>query len=309
MTFIESGTEILLAQFKANPMPKIETMPADQARMMFTAMGLMVERPAPPVARKEMIGVPGPAGTIACRLYDPRPQDTASRPVLMYFHGGGWVIGDLESHDSICSTLANELAMTVIAVDYRLAPEHRFPGAVEDCVAATLWAAASPGVIGHPVGGILVAGDSAGGNLAAVVSQQLKGEVRFLAQFLIYPSTDMAWTGGSMETLAEGFVLEKGTMDWFMAQYIPAGMTYADPRLSPLRGDLSGLPPAVVMTAGLDPLRDQGRAYAQALKAAGVPVVYHELDGHVHGCFNMRQVVPAAHDGLLACLADLKALL
>lgn len=309
MTFIEASTKALLAMMAAAPTPKVYELDPAQTRMMYRTLAAMVERPAPPLARKETLRITGRGGAIALRLYDPDPKVTTARPVMMYFHGGGWVIGDLDSHDSLCATLARELSMRVVAVDYRLAPEHPFPAAVDDCEDAVQWVAGSPPELGGPVSAFILAGDSAGGNLAAVLAQQAAWPVPVAAQLLLYPVTDFQATGGSMLLYATGYVLEKTAMEWFLDQYAPLGLDRADPRLSPLNGALAGVAPAVVVTAGLDPLQDQGSAYARALEEAGVTVIHRHLPGHVHGCFTMRQAIPAAQDVLLACLSDLKALL
>ncbi|MEX6723283.1 alpha/beta hydrolase [Parapedomonas caeni] len=304
-------TRMLLDQLKAMAGPKIRDLPADMARQMYRAMGQLTERPAPTLASISDVKVPTEAGPVPARLYVPLGADRPS-PLLIFFHGGGWVIGDLESHHSLCAEIAQQMGLRLLSVDYRLAPEHSFPAAHDDCLAVARWVATSPKVLGAAVEGLVLAGDSAGGNLAAAVSLLLRGDAsaRVRAQFLIYPAVDMVEEWGSMAAFAEGFLLEKGDMDYFAASYLPKGEARADVRVSPLRADdFAGLPPTVLFVAGLDPLRDQGRAYGEKLKAAGVPLRYHEADGQIHGCFNMRLAIASAQTQLTACLGDLKALL
>jgi acetyl esterase len=195
----------------------------------------------------------------------------------------------------------------VVSVDYRLAPEHPFPAATEDCLAVTRWVAGSPAAIGHNVTGQILAGDSAGGNLAAAVSRDLAREVPLLAQWLIYPGTDMAASGGSMDAFAEGFLLTREAMVWFMDHYKPdPGHKWA----SPLHAEeWDGLPPALVFTCSLDPLRDQGRAYAARLVETGHRVVFREARGQIHGCMQIRGGIPSGQDDLMAQLRDLQALI
>jgi acetyl esterase len=277
--------------------------------MMMRAMGQITERPRGELAEVKELTIAGPHGhQIPARLYR-ASLSNAPAPLLIYYHGGGWVIGDLETHDPLCAEIARVLGMTVLSVDYRLAPEHRFPAATEDCLAVTEWAAKSPAEIGHKVTGIVPAGDSAGGNLAAVVAQQLHGRLAcpILAQWLIYPGVDMTALDGSMDEFAEGYLLTKGAMLWFMEHYAPEPLhAYA----SPLHQDaFHGQPPAMVFVCGLDPLRDQGRAYAAKLISHGVRTIFREADGQIHGCLNLRQALPSAQADLLACLKDLRVLI
>jgi acetyl esterase len=303
MTYIHPQADAFLTQLKAIGGPKIREIGAVAGRQMYAAMKGMFERPAPDMAQRTDMDTAG----VPVRLYVPHGAATTT-PVLVYFHGGGWVIGDLESHDSLCAALADELKIPVVATDYRLAPEHPFPAAFDDCEAVARWVAESPGALGLTVTGLVLAGDSAGGNLAAAVAQALAprpAAVPVKAQFLIYPGVDMTATGGSLDEFATGYLLERADMDWFQDAYVPKDQQ-SDVRASPLLGTLAGQPPAVIVTCGLDPLRDQGRAYAARLIEAGVRVSYHEAAGHVHGAFSMRGVIPAMHDALLTCLADLK---
>jgi len=227
---------------------------------------------------------------VAVRLY--RPARPAPAPVLMYFHGGGWVTGDLDTHDGSCRLLADVTRCVVVAVDYRLAPEHPFPAAVVDAVAAYEWVQRNAAELGVQTGRVGVMGDSAGGNLAAVVAQQTHGAQNDVpepvAQCLVYPALDAHLAQPSIDTFSEGFVLTRDDMVWFRGHYLPERESWDDVRASPLLApDLAGLAPAAVFTAGFDPLRDEGRAYADALAGAGVPVQYRCYDDLVHGFFGM----------------------
>jgi acetyl esterase/lipase len=239
------------------------------------------------------VAIPGPAGMIPARLYEPPGIGLEHRPLIVYFHGGGWVIGDLDTHDSVCRFLAANAAAAVLSVGYRLAPEHPFPAAVEDAFAAFRWAAAENARLGVDPGRIAVAGDSAGGNLAAAVALLARdGEGPSPAmQVLIYPVTDAVGGQRSRGTFADGFLLTKTDMDWFEGHYLPADTDKADPRVSVLRAaDLSGLPPAYVTTAGFDPLRDEGEDYAARMREAGVSVALRRHPGLIHGFAHMTEV-------------------
>jgi acetyl esterase len=237
----------------------------------------------------------GPAGPIPLRLY--RGQGVAKdgpQPALVFFHGGGWVIGDLESHDQVCRALANATPCIVVSVDYRLAPEHKFPAAAEDAIAATQWIATNAARLGIDAGRLGVGGDSAGGNLAAVVALGARDRdgPRLAFQLLVYPAADMRMDWPSAERHAQQLPLTRAAMDWFIAHYLRSAADEADWRASPLRASsLKGLPPALIVTAGFDPLCDEGEAYAKALRAAGVPVVHQLFEGQIHGFLTMGRVV------------------
>ena len=312
MPFVRPDVQNILTMLAAQPGPPMhETSPAD-ARAMMATMGGFAERPRVDLAMVKDLTLPSPHGhTIPARLYrNSLAADPA--PVLLFFHGGGWVIGDIPIYDSLCAEISSVLNMTVLSVDYRLAPEHRFPAATEDCLAAAAWLAASPAEIGHKVTGLIPAGDSAGGNLAAVISQELahKLPVPILAQWLIYPGVDMTADKGSMVDFADGYLLTADSMAWFTAHYMPEGSDLKHPRASPIHAEsLAGQPPTLVFTCGLDPLRDQGRAYAGRLIADGVRTIFREADGQIHGSATLRAVIPSAQDDLHACLRDLKILI
>ncbi|MDT7693685.1 MAG: acetyl esterase [Pseudonocardiales bacterium] len=239
--------------------------------------------------------VPGPAGEIPVRVYTPAGEGPL--PVVVYFHGGGWVIGDLEVVDQPCRQLASAAGAIVVSVDYRLAPEHRYPAAFDDSYAATVWVGAHAAEIGGDPARLAVAGDSAGGNLAAAVALAARdrGGPELAAQLLIYPVTDFNFGTASYQDNREGYLLTKGSMQWFWAHYLGAQDLDKDPYACPLRADsLVGLPPAYVATSEYDPLRDEGEAYARRLEEAGVAVTAKRFDGMLHGFFWMLAAVPSA---------------
>ena len=306
---LDVNVRALLDQMKAAALPKLWELapPAARAAMKSRLLGGKES----PIGKIENVGIPGPAGDIAVRVYTPLDAKDAMLPGLVFFHGGGFVIGDLDTHDDLCRCLANGSGCRVVAVDYRLAPEHPFPAAVEDCWAAMKWIAEHASDFGI-AGPIAVGGDSAGGNLAAVVAQLAKSEgPRIAFQLLIYPVTQL---GGpempSMQENAKGYFLERESMQWFTRMYCPDAAQRSDPRLSPLIAkDLSGLPPAYVATAGFDPLRDEGKAYADKLDAAGVPVTHVNYPGMIHGFFSLRGLIPKAREAVAASAAAVRAAL
>ncbi len=316
MPYVRPDVQALLAMLAAQPGPQMNEVEPAVARQMYIAMAQLADPPRGELAEVKDLAIPGHASEghsghpIPARLYRPNTHITPA-PVLLFFHGGGWVIGDLDTHDSACAEIARGLNMTVVSVDYRLAPEHRFPAAAEDCLAATRWLANSPGEIGHAVSGIIPAGDSAGGNLAAIVSQQLNHTlpVPILAQWLIYPGVDMTAETGSMQDFAEGYLLTRASMEWFTAHYISDASELVSPLASPIFSDLANQPPTLVFTCGLDPLRDQGRAYAAKLVTAGVRTLFREAEGQVHGSLTLRAGIPSAQDDLHANLRALKLLI
>ncbi len=233
--------------------------------------------------------IPGPAGELALRVYR-RFGSAAAAPAIVYLHGGGWVSGDLDTHDGTCRLLANVTGCVVAAVDYRLAPEHRFPAAVEDAVAAYVWVHEHAGELSIAPGRVGVMGDSAGGNLSAVLALEARGLTvpPPVAQGLVYPAVDLEFRFPSHQTVGSGFGLDRTAMEWFRSQYVPAPDDWRSPRVAPIcAADLSGLAPALVVTAGFDPLRDEGKAYADALAAAGVAVRYRCYDDMIHGFFGI----------------------
>ncbi|MBV8977498.1 MAG: alpha/beta hydrolase [Alphaproteobacteria bacterium] len=303
---LDVSVRALLDQMKAAALPKLWELGPQAARAAMRSR--LLGGKDTPIGGIENRSVPGPAQAIPVRVYTPIGAE-GPLPGFIFFHGGGFVIGDLETHDDLCRTLANGSMCRVVSVDYRLAPECPFPAAVEDCWAATQWICAHADDFGI-AGPIAIGGDSAGGNLAAVVTQLARANGPDLAfQLLIYPVTQL---GGpdtpSMKQNAKGYFLERDSMRWFTRLYCPDASRLGDPRLSPLLApDLSGLPPAYVVTAGFDPLRDEGKAYADKLDAAGVPVTYVNYPGMVHGFFSMRGLVPKAREAIAAAAAAVHA--
>jgi acetyl esterase len=274
----------------------LDTMAPPAARAEIRRVARLAAAGAPAVARVRPLTIPGPGGPVAARLWVPR-EDGRLRGLVVYYHGGGWVVGDLDTHDGVCRFLACEADVGVLAPECRLAPEHRFPAAVEDALAAFRWAAAEAAALGFDPARVAVAGDSAGGNLAAVVSQLSvrQGGPRPALQLLIYPVTDLSTRHPSYDLFADGFFLTAGEMAWYRGHYLPDDAAARDPRASPLlASDLAGLPPAIVLTAGFDVLRDEGEAYARRLEAAGVEVELRRHVGLVHGFANATTVLPSA---------------
>jgi acetyl esterase len=272
--------------------PPFEEMTVEQAREAILGMRELAGPPEE-VAKVEDRTIPGPSGVqIPFRIYTPSGQGPL--PVLAYFHGGGWVIGNLETVDAPCRALANGAGCVVVSVDYRLAPEHTFPAAAEDCYAATRWVAEHAAELGGDPRRIAVGGDSAGGNLAAVVSLMARdrGGPALVFQLLVYPVTDYSYDTPSYQENAEGYLLTRGAMVWFWDHYLSGGQDGRHPHASPLRAEsLANLPPALVITAEYDPLRDEGEAYAKRLEQAGVPVTLTRYPGMIHGFFQMGGVL------------------
>ncbi len=265
-------------------LPAFETMDAALQREIFDAEN--PDAPEPPaVHSSEDRQIPGPGGDIGIRIY--RPSADEGKPVVVYMHGGGWVLGTLGSHDGICRAIANAADACVVAIDYRRSPEHPFPACFDDCVAGLAWVAANAAEFGGDSSRLAVAGDSAGGNLAAAAAIWARdtGESSVVAQVLIYPATNLADpVTGSYTENADGYLLTQGWMDWFIDQYVPNTADRSDHRASPaLASSHAGLAPAIVFTAEFDPLRDDGKAYAAQLTAAGVPTTYSNYEGQIHG--------------------------
>ena len=249
-----------------------------------------------------------PGGEIPLRVYT--PAGAGPFPLLVYFHGGGWVIGSIETHDAICRTLTNAAGCVTVSVDYRLAPEHTFPAAIDDAYAATEWTAANAAELGGTSSAIAVGGDSAGGNLAAVVAQMARDRdgPALAYQVLVYPITDCVFDRPSYAADATGYLLTKETMAWFWDHYVPDEADRTNPLVSPLRAkDLSGLPPALIITAEFDPLRDEGEAYASRLRDAGVAVDTNRYDNMTHGFIQMGGMLEEARAALAEAASGLRA--
>ena len=287
-----------------------EGVPVETARRnRLLEAEVVAERPRIEMARVEAMEIPGPAGTIPARRYVPHGAPPESAPLLVYFHGGGWVIGDLDTHDAPCRFLAANSGIQVLAIDYRLAPEHPFPAAPEDAIAAYAWASANAAELGCDPARIAVGGDSAGANLAAVTSLQAR-DARLTPpamQLLIYPVAVADEEMPSRHTCGEGFLLSRPDMDFFEGHYLPEGVDRGDPRVSILRAaDLGGLPPAYLAIAGFDPLRDEGVAFAERLREAGVPVSLRLHPGLVHTFANLTAICPTARQAMLEAVGALR---
>ena len=279
-----------------------EKTPAE-ARIDFKRFCQFADPHVAAIGKTEDIKVPGPAGPLALRIYTPVAAGGAALPAIVYLHGGGFVVGDLDCYDGLCRTLANESGCRLISVDYRLAPEHPFPAAVDDCFAAFHWVETNAPDISVDPNRLAVAGDSAGGNLAAAVclmAKQNKSKPQIAYQLLIYPDTRVGRTP-SKRPFASGYFLDNRTIERFHSYYVPAGVDPADPRLSPVEAkDVSGLPPAYIVTAGFDPLREEGIAYAEKLKRAGVAVMQVDYPTMIHGFFSMQGLIPMASEAIAA---------
>jgi acetyl esterase len=273
----------ILELFESMGVPDPATVTPEELR---AAMVMPPPEHPTPVARVEARELPGPAGTITTRVFYP---GIANAPILLYFHGGGWVVGDVSSHDEVCRQLCAGANAIVISVNYRLAPETPFPGGLEDCYAATQWAAEHAADLGGDSARVAVGGDSAGGNLAAAVCllARERGGPALRHQLLIYPVTDSNFERPSYRDNADGYLLTRGMMQWFWQQYLEDPGQADNPLAAPLHADLAGLPAATVITAGFDPLRDEGQAFAAKLEASGVAVEHLEFKGMIHGFVSM----------------------
>lgn len=306
--FVRPDVAMFLQLLNSVEGPKMHEVSAPESREMMRAMLPMFEAPLGELAVHRDISIPAPHGSIPARLYDARDART-SGPVMVFFHGGGFVIGDLDTHGPYCAEAARQLDMPVVSVDYRLAPEHPFPAPSDDCETAARWVASSPAELGMAVTGLLLSGDSAGGNLTIVTAMALRdapAAVPVILQHPIYPVVSSHNDWPSMRDFAEGHLLTRDGMDWFMEAY---QADPADRRGSPLDFDQTGMPPSVVTTASLDPLRDQGIAYVARLRADGVPTSYVSADGNIHGHIGLRLATPSSVDDVRANLDAVKAML
>ncbi len=309
----DPGTRAVLDMVEKSGAPSMHTLSPEEARLGMRAGGEVLDFAPPQIADVLNRTIPGPAGEIAVRCY--YPTSVKDLPVLLYFHGGGFVIGDLDTHDNICRALCLAGDCIVMSVDYRLAPEHPYPGAVEDAIAAFDWLCLHAAEIGADSSRLAVGGDSAGGTLAAVVAlharEQNNSTLR--VQLLLYPVVDHGMEYPSHREHADTYPITKPVLDWFWTQYFAGDAaatheTRLHPWSSPLRAQShAGLAPAYVLTAGLDPLRDEGAAYAERLGASGVETFYQCAMGAVHGFLRMGKLVPATHDALAAAGGFLRA--
>ncbi len=304
---------VLLDLIEKSGLPPIHRVSVEQARAMGRGRREVLQPSPPKVALVRELKVRGPQGATPLRYYRPAgTRSTARLPVLVYFHGGGWVIGDLHTYDTLCRQLANLSGCALVSVGYRLAPEHRYPAAVEDCLAATRWVRAQATRLGLDRERLAVGGDSAGGNLAAVVALEAReaGDLPIALQLLIYPMTDMHCATPSQREHAQGYLLTREGIDYFIGHYIPDRGMWGEWRASPLlHPDLSGLPPALVLTAGFDPLRDEGALYAQRLTAAGVAATYVCFPRQIHGFVLMGRIIDEANTAVALCAGELRRVL
>ncbi|MFM2052531.1 MAG: hypothetical protein RL456_568 [Pseudomonadota bacterium] len=305
---LDPQARALMDLVAARGIPPTHRMTPDEARSLFRDRRGYTQPVPPAVAEVRELAVPGPGGPVGARLVRPAGL-AAPAPVLVYFHGGGWTIGDLDTHDTLCRELAVQAGCLVVSVDYRLGPEHRFPAAVDDALAATRWVRDHAAELGADPARLAVGGDSAGGNLAAVVAIAARdaGDLPVAFQLLIYPATDMRATAASHVTCGQGYMLTADAIAYYRGHYIPDPAQWDDWRASPLRRpDLQGLPPALVLTAGFDPLRDEGRAYADRLSEAGNRAQYVCFERQIHGFITMGRVIDEANTAVALCAQALR---
>ncbi|PAX08491.1 alpha/beta hydrolase [Sphingomonas lenta] len=304
--FVRPDVRQFLNYLNALPGPKTHELEPPAARAVYRAMKDVADPPLGELALTRDFTILGPAGGVPARLFDAR-ETREPGPVVVFFHGGGFVIGDIDTHASLCAEMARVLGLPVVSVDYRLAPEHRWPAAPDDCEAAARWVAAGPAELGRKVTSLVLCGDSAGGTLAIVTAMALRDQpaaAPVIVQAPIYPAADPLSDHPSFTDFSEGYLLTRASMDWFADAYA-ADLQHM--RGNPMAGSLKGLPPAVVITASLDPLRDQGRAYAAALIREGVPVTYREAVGNIHGFVTLRKAIPSSAGDVAGYLSALKA--
>jgi acetyl esterase len=305
---VRPDVRTFLDYVNALPGQKAYQLPLADARNMLHASRHVADAPVGELAVIRDLVMEGPGGPLKLRLYDAR-ESRRPGPLMVFYHGGGFVLGDLDTHEPFCAEIARQMDRPVVAVDYRLAPEHPFPAGVEDAIAATRWLAGSPPELEREVTGLIPFGDSAGGNFTIVVTLALRDEaaaVPVLAQWPIYPAGHPTKHYASREQFAEDYLLSGGSMEWFDRCYAP---DRKDWRYDPLAKSQAGMPPTLVITAGLDPIRDQGRAYAAACVEAGVDTIYIEAAGTVHGFMNLRRAIPSTAGDIARCVAALKLLM
>lgn len=303
---VDPQVQYLLDMMKSMNTPEIQNQSVEEARQGYALLAQLGGEPEQ-VHKVEDRTVPGRMGEIPVRIYTPEGQ--GPHPVLIFFHGGGWVIGDIAGYDTVCRQLTNRTPCIVISVEYRLAPEHPFPAAPEDCYAATKWVADNAASFNGDPTRLAVGGDSAGGNLSAVISLMARDEggPKLALQVLIYPATDYIEprTQSSIDN-GQGYLLTYDSMVWFSNHYLKPGFDRDDWRAFPLRAkDLHGLPPALIITAEYDPLRDEGEQYAERLREAGVPVQLSRYDSMIHGFISMAGMVSRTNDAINECAAAL----
>jgi acetyl esterase len=305
---LDPQARAVLDRLAAAGIPPTHQLSVSEARRALVARRALTSGQAEPIARVEERMIPGLAGDLRLRVY--APVASGRLPVLVYFHGGGWVIGSLDTHDSICRGLANAAGCLLVSVDYRLAPEHKFPAAAEDAYAATVWVADNATMLEADGARLAIGGDSAGGNLAAVVALMARDRAgpAITHQLLLYPVTDYSFDTLSYRENADGYGLSRDDMVWFWRHYLSVEAEGEHPYASPLKtDDLSGLPPVLVITAEFDPLRDEGQAYAARLGAAGVRVASTCYPGTIHGFLAMAAVLDQGREAIQEAGAALRA--
>ncbi len=303
--FVRPDMKAFLDGLAAMAGPSIADMTLEEARASYVALHGMADRPARDLPVMRDLTCPGPGGDIPLRLYDTR-EDRDPGPVITFYHGGGFVIGDLETHHALCTEIAALMDLPVVAVDYRRAPEHPFPAAIDDCEAATRWIASSPGALGRGCTGIITIGDSAGGTATLAVGQLLASnaaDAPVVLQVPIFPLASDAMGSASLDQFSDGFVLTKPAIEFFDVAY---AADRSDPRGFPILGDHAAAPPTVLVTASLDPIRDSGRDYAKALTDAGVSFTFLEMRGVTHSFTNLRGAVPSTQADLERMIAAMK---
>jgi acetyl esterase len=306
---LDPNVRLLLESIQAMGNAPVETLEPAEARKQALDRFKLVAGIPEPVASVEDLRIPGPAGEIPVRVYT--PEAPAPRPAMVYFHGGGWVICNLDTHDVVCRGIACRAGAVVVSVDYRLAPEFKFPAAVDDCYAATQWVASNARRLGIDPGRISVGGDSAGGNLGPVISLKSRDEQgpTIALQVLVYPVTDLSsFSTASYQEFAESHQLTRNMMEWFRTHYLKTAEDGLHPHASPLLArDLHSLPPALIITAECDPLRDEGEAYAKRLEEAGVPVTCTRYAGMIHPFFSLSGAIPQALNAIQQVADAVKA--
>ncbi len=303
-------TKDFLDKVASSQKPPLSSQTPEQVKKL-TKVFIDLSHPKETVAKIENLAIPGPGGELPVRIYT--PEGVGPFPILVYFHGGGFVIGNLDMADSICRTLTNGAECVVVSVEYRLAPEHKFPAAIEDGYAATLWVAENAATINGDVSRIAVGGESAGGNLAAVVALMARdrGKPSLIYQLLIYPVTHhTSLSSESRRLYAENYFLTADSISWYAKQYLPTAEDGNNAYASPLLAeDLSNLPPALMITAELDPLRDEGEAYSDRLREAGVPVKVSRYEGTIHAFINIAGLLTLGQQALKEAASELKAMM
>ena len=307
---LHPSARALLDLIAGSGLPATHTLSPEAARRMYRERRAFTQPAAPEVAQVRALQATGPRGDIALRLYRPLGSAQQDRlPVLVYYHGGGWVIGDLDTHDVLCRQLANGSGCAVVAVDYALSPELRFPAAVDDSLAATYWVARNAQALGLDPARLAVGGDSAGGNLAAVVALAARdaADLPIAFQLLIYPATDQRRGTASHQSNGQGYLLTQDTIRYFHDHYFGGAKHDLDWRASPLlHPNLRGLPPAFLLTAGFDPLRDEGLHYSHALSEAGNRVTHLCFERQIHGFITMGRAIDEANAAVALCAAQLR---